>query len=99
MAIDNLINIFTQASEIFTALGIVLGALGVFSGRLKKWLGIHDLRVGLKRLEIMNLIQHTPENSGLICELYDEYKDIDGNSYIDALFGEWKNKFRDGIKK
>ncbi|GBR72800.1 hypothetical protein NO1_0268 [Candidatus Termititenax aidoneus] len=93
MTIDNLIKIFTQTSEIFTALGIALGALGVFSGKLKKWLGIHELHVGLKRLEIMNLIQHTPENSALICRLYDKYKKMDGNTYIDSLFGKWKQSF------
>jgi hypothetical protein len=46
------------------------------------------------RLELLNQIQHTPQNKQHIMYLYDEYKSAGGNSYMDDYFNQWA-AFRD----
>jgi hypothetical protein len=46
----------------------------------------------IRKLEIVSLIHHSPENEMLICKLYDKYKKDGYNSYIDELFNEWREK-------
>ncbi|MDR1361376.1 MAG: hypothetical protein LBJ18_03700 [Rickettsiales bacterium] len=43
----------------------------------------------LKRLEFLNCYQHKG-NYQTLCKLYDEYKKLGGNSYIDDLFLNYK---------
>lgn len=43
----------------------------------------------VKRLEYMNLIQHSPENERTINQVYDEYKSMGGNSYIMLEHDRW----------
>jgi hypothetical protein len=52
-----------------------------------------DVILGIKRLELLQLIQHCPEDARLICKEYDNYHDaLHGNSYITDVFEEWKEK-------
>jgi hypothetical protein len=53
---------------------------------------IEGISAVVRKLEIINLIHHTPKNEVSICKLYDQYKKDGYNSYIDELFGEWKEK-------
>ncbi|GHV18936.1 hypothetical protein FACS18949_15250 [Clostridia bacterium] len=53
-------------------------------GLIEDRLGTLDLST--KRLEIMNLMQHSPLDRRAICKAYDEYKESGGNSYITAMF-------------
>jgi len=48
--------------------------------------------LSIQRLEIMSLIQNSPEQAALILQKYDEYKKAGGNSYIDSLIEDWRNK-------
>ena len=46
-----------------------------------------------KRLEIMRLIDHDPNQVLLVSSLYDEYKKGGGNSYIDNLYNNYITKY------
>ena len=41
------------------------------------------------RLELLNMIQHSPENKRAIMSLFDQYK---GNSYIKEIYTDWKER-------
>jgi hypothetical protein len=49
-------------------------------------------RQKLMRLELLNMIQHSPENKNAIMSLYDQYKRIGGNSYIKEIYTDWKER-------
>lgn len=53
------------------------------------------------RLQIMQLIDHSPEMCETIEKLYKEYKTNGGNSYIDIKYSDYiaKNKIEESIKK
>ena len=51
-----------------------------------------------KRLEYLNMRHHNPDDEASISAIYDEYKRLGGNSYIDMNYHEWSNKKR-GSKK
>ena len=53
---------------------------------------IDEVSMGNLRLQILNLIQHDPENKSAILSLYDEYKSRSGNSYIKGIVKEWQKK-------
>jgi hypothetical protein len=40
----------------------------------------------MKRLELLNLIQHDQKNRMAIQKSYDEYKGLGGNSYMDDIY-------------
>jgi hypothetical protein len=46
-----------------------------------------DLRV--LRLEILNNIHDSPDKVDVIMGLYKHYKDVNGNSYVDAVYNAW----------
>jgi hypothetical protein len=50
-----------------------------------------EIRLDNERLKILQLIQHCPTEKKAICDEYDTYKNLGGNSYIDAIFNEWKS--------
>ena len=53
------------------------------------------------RLQIMQLIDHSPEMRETIEKLYKEYKTNGGNSYLDIKYSDYiaKNKIEESIKK
>lgn len=54
---------------------------------------IKEVSMGNLRLQILNLIQHDPENKSAILGLFDEYKNRGGNSYLISVVKQWqKNK-------
>lgn len=51
---------------------------------------IKEVSMGNLRLQILNLIQHDPQNKSAILSLYDEYKERGGNSYIRDMVKRWQ---------
>lgn len=53
-----------------------------------------DIQRDLLRLQILNLVQHDPENKSAILELYDIYKSepYNGNSYIKDIIKQWRKE-------
>jgi hypothetical protein len=45
----------------------------------------------LLRLQITQALDHRPKDKETIYSLYQEYKEANGNSYIDKLFKNWEN--------
>ncbi|MDR2841103.1 MAG: hypothetical protein LBV75_07570 [Paludibacter sp.] len=45
-----------------------------------------------QRLQVLNLIQHTPLEVRIISKEYDKYKEMSGNSYLDEVFATWQQK-------
>jgi hypothetical protein len=42
------------------------------------------------RLQLLNLIYHSPENDIAIKECYGKYKKLGGNSYMDSVYTHWE---------
>jgi hypothetical protein len=53
---------------------------------------LEGISATIRKLEIVGLIHHSPDNEMLICKMYDKYKKDGYNSYIDELFEEWRAK-------
>lgn len=51
-----------------------------------------DIQMRLLRLEILNLLHNDPTNLDTILETFDEYKELGGNHYIDAIIAKWKKE-------
>ncbi len=51
------------------------------------------LHLDVKRLELLHLIDHNPNNGISIHKEYDAYKEMGGNSYIDVVYLDWCKKF------
>lgn len=51
-----------------------------------------DIQLRLLRLEILNLLHNDPKNLDTILETFDEYKELGGNHYIDAVIAKWKKE-------
>jgi hypothetical protein len=55
-----------------------------------------EIHQQLRRLQILDLINHKPENAQQILQLYDAYKErgekdgASSNGYIDVIVGQWK---------
>jgi hypothetical protein len=47
------------------------------------------------RLELLNLIQHCPDNAMAINRAYDQYIDNGWNSYIRDIVDDWKKEIRE----
>ena len=81
-------------------LSAVIGpiCLAVVNSFLKKSGGKMDEKftqvlVMIKRLELLNLIQHDPKNRMAINKCYDEYRGLGGNSYIHQVYDTWKEDY------
>ena len=59
---------------------------------------IDNVRMILKRLEYLNVRQHNSDDEMLINAIYDDYKKLGGNSYIDLDYERW-TKERNSINK
>lgn len=51
---------------------------------------IDEVSMGNLRLQILNLIQHDPQNKSAILSLWDEYKSRGGNSYLKDVVRQWQ---------
>jgi hypothetical protein len=51
-----------------------------------------NIKLQIKRLELLNLIHHSPDKKKQIERVYVEYKDLGGNSYIDDVYDEWEKQ-------
>lgn len=51
---------------------------------------IEEVSMGNLRLQILNLIQHDPQNKSAILSLWDEYKSRGGNSYLKDVVKQWQ---------
>lgn len=51
---------------------------------------IDEISMGNLRLQILNLIQHDPNNKSAILNLWDEYKSRGGNSYLKDVVKQWQ---------
>ena len=61
--------------------------------RLNESAGCFDnITKSLNRLEILSYIDHHPEEMKQIGELYDKYKKMGGNSYIDLVYKNYIHK-------
>lgn len=47
-------------------------------------------RLAVLRVELNQLIHDDPENVDTICKLFEEYKNVGGNKYMDLKFDKWK---------
>ena len=52
-----------------------------------------DLSLKLRRLEVLNMIQHNPDEEQIICQLYDKYRAEGGNSYAVSQFEKWQEQY------
>lgn len=53
---------------------------------------MQGFRQQLLRLQILQLIDHSPEMKDSIDKLYKEYKSSNGNSYLDVKYKKYKDK-------
>ena len=58
---------------------------------------LDKIKVALKRLEYLNMRNHNEDDEVSINAIYDEYKRLGGNSYIDMDYERWSK--RKTIKK
>ena len=58
-----------------------------------------ELLLECKRMEILLLINTQPDKIDVIGKVYDEYKNLGGNSYVDMLVESWRKSYGDDIIK
>jgi hypothetical protein len=78
-------------------LGAILAAMGMiaaFLPKIKKYF-TGDLLLRQIRLELLNYIQHFPEETVIITSLYDEYVKKGGNSHMIRTYQIWADKYLD----
>ena len=56
---------------------------------LNKLNDLDHIKLTIKRLEYLNVRQHNEDDEILINSIYDEYKRLGGNSYIDMDYERW----------
>jgi hypothetical protein len=54
---------------------------------------VNKIEMRVDRLELLNLIEHHPEQKEIVLNKYDEYKREGGNSYMDEVVSEYKRTF------
>ena len=59
---------------------------------LDKLNDLDQIKIAVKRLEYLNMRQHNEEDEISINAIYDEYKRLGGNSYIDMDYERWCNR-------
>ena len=82
-------------ASVITAAAVILGA----TRRGRAWLikpateSIKKLSQGQKRQELLFLINAYPRNVESIEKVYDEYKSLGGNSYVDSIVRSWRAEY------
>ena len=51
-----------------------------------------DINMQVKRVELLQMMHQSPLKYNRIESLYNEYKNMGGNSYIDDVYYEWKEE-------
>ena len=83
-------------NTIYSLIAFVIFYIG---GEIIKWVkkrkqshtNLNTLYTHIKRLEIMEMINHQPNEKLLIENLFNEYKDLGGNYYINDVYVKWKS--------
>ena len=52
-----------------------------------------DMRIELLRVKFLQLVQHSPTEISIICSVFDEYKNMGGDSWIDDIYLKWKKEY------
>ena len=88
---------FSGINSIFALLAMVLWAVMYSGTEFFKWYRKkqtatatkEQILTSLKRLELLNLMQHSPSEKITIMNLFAEYKKLGGNCYIDEQYQKW----------
>ena len=75
---------------------IILILFGILTGLAKYFLGsihkeIKQMRMNVKRLELIRSIDHQ-YSLEVVCQIYDEYISLGGNSYAEEIFEKYKKE-------
>lgn len=65
------------------------------SARIEK--SINDVQIRVLRLEILESMRR--KDTRLVCELFDIYKSLNGNHYMDSLFNDYMKAQKKRTKK
>lgn len=58
-----------------------------------------ELKLETLRIKYLHFYHHQPWEANIISSIFDEYKKLGGNSWIDDLHEEWKKNLRKGTYK
>ena len=89
---------FGGINSIFSLIGMLAIYLltEVFKWMRKKSIATltkEQILISLKRLELLNLMQHSPEEKETIQNLFSEYKKLGGNCYVDAQYEKYLKEY------
>lgn len=76
-------------STILILLGIITGLTKYFLGSIHK--EVKQMRMNVKRLELIRSIDHK-YSLEVVCQIYDEYISLGGNSYAEEIFEKYKKE-------
>jgi hypothetical protein len=81
-------------SFLVTTIPIILSRKGDIVKRLERLESrLMDNDLTTKRVELLLYINTHPEKVEVICQLYDEYKKLGGNHYVDKAFDTFMVKY------
>ena len=60
--------------------------------RNKNNLSIREMQIQILQLQILFMCYNNPENTQAILYIYDKYKKMGGNSYVEDVISEWRKK-------
>lgn len=55
-----------------------------------------DNKLELLRLKFLHFVEHKPTEVVIICSIFDEYKSLGGDSWVDDIYLAWKKKIAKG---
>jgi hypothetical protein len=85
---------FSGINSIFSLIGmlVIYGITEILKWQKKKKTANatkENIYLALKRLELLNMMQHSPHEKAIITQLFSEYKQLGGNSYVDGIYADW----------
>ena len=51
-----------------------------------------SMQLDILRLKFLQLVQHTPNERAIISSVFDEYKKLGGDSWVDDMYETWLKK-------
>lgn len=81
------------ASVVGPSLAVLIQAAVQFF-RSKKDTTLQDLDMRVRRMEILENIREHPEDEHTILDLFDQYEQKGGNSYIKMRVQQWQQEFQ-----
>lgn len=60
--------------------------------RSKNNLSIREMQIQILQLQLLFMCHYNPENTQAILYIYDKYKKMGGNSYVEDVISEWRKK-------